>query len=505
MGKALLIIVLGAGLALAQQLYTAFLNEGATGKDQTEYQEETIAREIAASAFNLGMGVVRAHREDVQSGAIDLNGPGNAGRSGTYATGRFAGGRYEVRAELTSPHSIRVIATGYFGRSVNPTTGQEDWSASFTMHDDYLVPSILAPNTDGLINVRFLESQAGYCSAVFYQAYTPDMPEGFVPEPVMLFAADNRDRKTARPAQQIKVVAGTRMNFLIGVDQNCSLRLTTVDECEIRSYAQNYTYKVTDFDYVHSALVVEAGSLDDAREDIWSIVEQHPTNRQRWRIGWEDIHNTDWDNPASNDPATSLQALKRLGYFGTGWPDQDANLYRLLRDYGSRPDFSDQVIEVSVVAATSSSFVTEQNKEEDEKKKCGETEGEVIGQEKPTTGGSTSGGSTSGGSTSGGSTDGGGSTGGGGSTDGGSTDGGSSDGGSSTADDSSDPLTQFACGCTKNNTNNKTPILHRPPGNESNEQLLCLPPPAVDTHRKQHNDVFPTCRARQEIKNKNKK
>ena len=470
MGKALLIIVLGAGLALAQQLYTAFLNEDATGKDQTEYQEETIAREIAASAFNLGMGVVRAHGENVQNGAIDLNGAGNKGRSGTYASGRFAGGRYEVRAQLTSPHSIRVVATGYFGRRVNPATGQEDWSAAFTMHDEYRVP-VMTARTDGIVRVEFLESQAGYCSAVFYQAYTPDMPAGYVPEPVMLFAADNRDRKTARPGQNIFVEAGTQMNFLIGVKQNCTP--PPADECVVRDYVQNYTFKATDWNHVHSALIVEAGSLDEAREDIWGLVEQHPNDRQRWRVAFEDIHNKDWDNAALKDPAKSLQALKTLGYYGTGWPEQDANLYRLLRDFGNRPDFSDQVIEVRVVSARSAEFKTMQETEAAERQKCGEPSPDPIAPETPTS--PTTSTPTTGGTT-----------------------------GSGTTTTPDDPLTEFACKCTENNTNDKTPILHRPPGNESNEQLLCLPPTAIDTHKKQHNDVWPTCRARKEIKNQNK-
>ena len=474
MGKALLIIVLGAGLALSQQLYTAFLNESATGEDQVAYQQDTIAREIAASAFNLGMGVVRSHGENVQLGSRELNGSGNAGRSGTFTTGRFAGGRYTVHSELTSGHSVRVVATGYFGKEVDPETGEETFAAEFTMHDEYRVP-VLTARSDGLIDVSFLESQAGYCSAVFYQAYTTDMPEGFVPEAVMLFAPDNRDRTTARPAQQIFVEAGTQMNFFIGVDTNCSMRLPAdTPECSVRQYARNYTYNPAHFDYVHSALTVEAGQLDQAQEDIWGIIEQNPADRQRWRIGWEDIHDTSWDDVASKDPVTSLQALKMLGYQGTGWNDADIYGYRLLEDYGGRPDFSDQVIEVQVISARDPNFHGKQQSAQERAQNCGEPIPTLIDVETitPTDGGTPTGGTTTGGTTTGGST---------------------------TDPTPQDPLTQFACACTKNNTVDKTPILHRPPGNESNEQLLCLPPTAIKTHRRQHNDIFPTCSARSAI------
>ena len=68
MGKALLVIVLGAGLVLAKQLYSATEHENRTTRNQAAYQEEVIAREIAHSAFNVGMGEVRAYGENVMSG-----------------------------------------------------------------------------------------------------------------------------------------------------------------------------------------------------------------------------------------------------------------------------------------------------------------------------------------------------------------------------------------------------------------------------------------------------
>ena len=478
MGKALLIIVIGAGLALSQQLYTAFLNESATGEDQVEYQQNIIAREIAASAFNLGMGVVRAHGENVQRGSRDLNGSSNAGRSGTYTTGRFAGGYYTVKSELTSGHSVRVIATGYFGKGTDPDTGEVTWAAEHTMHDEYRVP-VLTARSDGLIDVSFLESQAGYCSAVFYQAFTTDMPEGYVPEAVMLFAPDNRDRTTARPAQQIFVAAGTQMNFFIGVDQNCSMRLPPITpECVVRAYAQNYTFNAAHFDHIHSALTVEAGKLDQAKEDIWGIIEQNPDDRQRWRVGWEDIHNTSWDAVTSRNPVTSLQALKMLGYDGIGWNEADSKGYRLLRDFGGRPDFSDQVIEIQVISARDPNFHGKQQAARAQRQSCGEPDDEddidTESPSEPETPSEPEPESPSEPETP-----------------------------SEPEPEPSDPLTDYACQCTQNNTNDKTPILHRPPGNESNEQLLCLPTPAIRTHQRKHNDIFPTCQARQEIQNRN--
>ncbi|WP_198948739.1 hypothetical protein [Rubrivirga sp. SAORIC476] len=474
MGKALLVLVLGSGLILTKQLVSTQESEARTSKDQRAYQEEVIAREIAASAFNVGMGELRAFGEEVHAGTIALNGPNNRGRSGTYSTGRFTGGSYTVKAQLTSGHSVRVVATGTFGE------------ASYTMHDEYRV-HVLTAREGGIVDVSFIESMAGYCSAVYYQAYTLDMEEGEEPEPIMLFAPDNRDRSVARPARMIWVEPGTQMNFFIGVDKNCSTRPTKeMPTCQARAHARNNTVRLSDFDYIHSALVVSAGNLGEVEEDIWAYVEQKPGARDTWRIGWEDIHNTSWDNPTSTDPRNSLQGLKIYGYDGTGWPDANADGYRLLRDYGSRPDLSDQVIEVHVIRPSDAEYQETVDSYHDQQDECGEVEDEVPDLPDPTTEPDPD-----------------------------------TDPDPDTTpdpdpnptpdpdpepepepdtdpdDDDNDAYNDYACSCTKNNTkNNKNPVLHRPPGNESNEQLLCLPDPATRTHLRQHNDIVLSCTVR---------
>lgn len=473
MGKALLVIVLGSGLILTKQLYSATEHEGKTARDQAVHQEEAIAREIANSAFNVGMGEIRAYGENVTAGAQALNGAQNSGREGTHTSGRFNGGAYTVRAELTSGHSVRVVATGTYGE------------AEFTMHDEYRVP-VLTAREDGMMTVTLSESLAGFCSAVFYEEYKLDMPEGTVPEPIMLFTPGNRYRteNQKKAGQTIWVEAGTQMNFFIAVDKNCSLLSEVpVSECGVRDYVQTYEYDASDYDYVHYALNVRAGELDQAHEEIWGLVEQHPDDRQRWRVGWEDIHDTSWDVPESDNPLESLQALKMLGYDKIGWPERDADLYRLLRDYSTRPDFSDQTIEVEVIPASAPNFHGKQTSARAKQANCGETIDLPVVEDPPVV-----------------------------------TDPevvedleeieDAIDDGAPVVTPDPDPepddLTTFACECTKNNTNDKTPILHRPPGNESNEQYLCLPEPAIDNaHMVNHNDVFPKCQVRQNIKSNN--
>ena len=461
MGKALLVLVLGSGLILTKQLYGTQQNEERTSKDQRAYQEEVIAREIAASAFNVGMGEIRAFGEDLQAGSRALNGPTNAGRSGTYASGRFSGGSYTVKARLTSGHSVRVVATGRFGE------------ASYTMHDEYRV-YVMTARKGGIVDVSFLESQAGYCSAVYLQKYTMAMEEGEEPEPILLFPPDNRDRATARPAKLIWVEPGTQLNFFIGVDQDCSTRPEkNMPTCQARANARNNKVKLSDYDYVHSALEVSAGELDQAQESIWGLVEQRPGTRNIWRVGWEDIHDVSWNKPTSDDPTKSLQALKAFGYDGLGWNEADGWGYRLLRDFGGRPDFSDQVIEVGVISPDDPNYQAKLEEYRAQQEACGE-EPDPLPQEAEEPAGEPEAPEPTPTPT-------------------------------PTPEPTPEPepapafdpgpYNAYACGCTKNNTkNNKNPLIHRPPGNESNEQFLCLPDPATETHLERHNDVRLTCR-----------
>ena len=458
MGKFLLLAVLGSSLVLAQQIYSSQQTENKTATDQRAYQEEVIAREIATSAFNYGMAELRAHGEDTQAGAAQLNGSDGQGISQRHTTGRFAGGRHTVRAKMTSGHSVQVVATGEYGAYVDED-GETQYRTSFEMHDDYRVPVLIARHR-GVVDVRFIEAQAGYCSAVFYQAFTTDMPEGFEPPIKLLFAPDNREGLVNRPSQQIIVEPGTQMNFFIGVDQNCSERINETNTCEARETIREYVFDSSDFDYTHYALELEAGRLDQAEESVWGFVEQSGTNRNRWRIGWEDIHNTSWDNPGSNDPAKSFQALKAYGYDGDGW-EHDGE-YRLLRDYGGRPDFSDQVIEISVFPLGSAEANTRIAQEEATAAACGETptpDPDPEPEPDPTP-----------------------------DPDDDDSDDDDSDDDDSD-DDSDEEIETEADGadCSCQGTK-KVYVFHRPPGNEHNPQRICIGASAVPAHLTNHND-----------------
>lgn len=466
MGKALILIVLGAGIILAKQLYNSAEGGNRTATDQRNYQEQLLAREIATSAFNVGMGEIRSHGNEIRAAVTAFNGPLNAGRTGTFKSGKYAGGTYTVRAEQTSGHSVRLIATGFYG--AYQKGGETLYRGEFTMHDEYRV-NVLIAREKSVVDVRFIESMAGHCSAIFYQAYPPGTPVGARPDPVLVYSPDKRDRR-AEPARAIIVLPGTQMNFFIAVDQNCSERQPAMSDCQGRAYATNYALDLTKynadgtaksgalFDHLHYALEVEAGHLDQVTEAVWGLVEQNPSSNQRWRIAWEDIHNSSWDKPGGDSPTTSLQALKRLGYDGLGWvASEPATGYALLRDYGSRPDFSDQVVEVTLTPTSSADGQARIAAERAALTACGQPvppEFQPDPEPTPTTTTTTS-------------------------TDGGTT--------PTTTSTSSTPPESDGPTCRCQGKDKKVALMHRPPGNESNEHVICISVNGLNGH-KNHND-----------------
>src|SRR5690606_27913629 len=344
MGKALLIMVLGTGLYLA---VTQFGTQDAlvgTAERQGEYQEEIIAREIARSGFNVAMSMIRPYGGDLLGAVQVVNGERGDMR------GEHQGGEYRVKARLVGGFTIELASTGYFGgRWVN---GEYRDGAKHVMTDRYTIP-VLNSRSCSVLKVRFLDSQAGYCSAIFLQRYPFGVPLDSPPTPEMLFAAShNDDYNDGMGDNDLTVTkyidAGTQMNFFIGVDENCSTRPHNPRGYDVLSHV----YNPRDYDHLHYALDIDVEELREMEESIWALVEQHPVDNQRWRIGWEDIHNTSWDRPEGTDPRNSLQALKLYGYDlnndgrGDGWTRPSPTDYRRLRD--GQLDLSDQVVEVTL-------------------------------------------------------------------------------------------------------------------------------------------------------------
>ncbi|MEM1055090.1 MAG: hypothetical protein AAGI52_06155 [Bacteroidota bacterium] len=347
MGKAALLIVMGASMLLMRQAYNNQITERESREDQVEYEYEILAREIARSGFNVAMGIAREYPNALDAGAYAVD-MADSTLDGRY-TGTARGGLFAVRAQPTSGHSLLITSSGYYGGEwVTDAAGERTYTgASFTMSDSYKI-RVLEVREDGVLDLSFLESMAGYCSTVFMDEYRGDE----LTETRMVFASGH-NRDGVRPPTSFYVTAGTQLNFFIGVDKNCSDKFSTsATTCQAREHIINYDYDPASvgskYDHVHYALDIPTDDISKMTESAWGMVEQRPSDRQAWRIGWEDQARSSWDNPNSSNPANSLWALKRLGYDGNGWAERDAMGYRKLRDYGSRPDYSDQVIEIGI-------------------------------------------------------------------------------------------------------------------------------------------------------------
>jgi hypothetical protein len=168
-----------------------------------------------------------------------------------------------------------------------------------------------------------------------------------------------------------------------------------------------------------------------------------------------------WNAPTGTDPRSSLQATKRQGYDtnndgrGDGWAARNAMGYRALRDYGSWPDFSDQVIEVSIRPFANT---TERDALRAamiaERAACGISSTADLPPATPPP----------------------------------------PPPAPETQTEPEDETNDYNCPCSNNALRNgKIGILHRPPGNPSNEQLKCIAASGWNGHRN-HDDLI-LCRA----------
>lgn len=355
MGKAALILVLGTGLFLAYGAASRNETSIHTAQAQSSYEERVLAREIARTGFNVTMGILRDHGDDLQAGVQAINGALG------YMEGESQGGVYRTQARYRTGHSVEVISTGYFGGAFEGSDYRG--GATYNIEDNFLYEVSRTPlhvAQCSRLNMTFLMSEAGYCSAVYMQRRLPGAAQPEAPE--MIFAPGNHRSGADVPVEKI-LLGGTQMNFFIGVKKNCQPYL------EHGSWDRNnnwmtyavdeHVFNASQYDHVHHAFENFGGSIDEMEESIWAMIEQHPENNQRWRIAWEDMHFPQWNRPNSTDVEQSMQALKAFGYDGNGWTRTDQWGYRRLEDHwirsgGSdngnhtsyRPDFSDQVVDI---------------------------------------------------------------------------------------------------------------------------------------------------------------
>jgi len=363
MGKGLLLIALGGLLAGSSLMFQAKRTAIETTKTQAGYQEEVLAREIARSAYGVAYRQAQSAGSDLDKVIAKINGTlsnGKANRTGDML-GPYQGGNYNVHASAVDGQNVSIRATGFFGDS------------DYTINENYEVRLLTAKN-HSRVTIDFLESMAGYCSAVFMQRFVPFKGEkqppmsgnygnekktGYargkayisvderywvMPPEMILNSGHNRSGDELRVTpDDLSLSPNTRVNFFIGVDKNCSEEGVWVDE-----------YDETLYDYNHNALEEDTINMLDLQEGKYAMIEQNSTNDQKWRIAFEDLEgfsDAKLDDVKSKSYGGTWDDAKQ-SYGGSGWNDQDAQGYHLLKNFGDRPDFSDQVIEVTLTSCS---------------------------------------------------------------------------------------------------------------------------------------------------------
>ncbi|GMQ83016.1 MAG: hypothetical protein BMS9Abin05_2488 [Rhodothermia bacterium] len=360
MGKGLLIIVFGAILGASvlsfQQKQTALK----TTERQTGYEEEVLAREIARSAYNIARKLAQAAGSDLATAVANINGRmknGSPDYSGEL-TGIYQGGTYSAQAFTVDGQNVEIRATGWFG------------DAEHIINENFYV-KMLTVRDSSKVTLEFLESMAGYCSAVFLQRFIPnnggkptmtgnfgksgksekkgyakgkmtlsdDEKYWILPPEMILNSGRNREGDELRVTpDDIVLSPGTRTNFFIGVDKDCS-----------EQGVWEETYDESRYDYINNALEEDTQNMEDLQEGLYAMIEAHPTDTQKWRIAFEDLRtfsDKQHEDIKANGYGGSWDPVLET-YGGSGWMEKDSNGYRKLRDFGWKPDFSDQVIQVS--------------------------------------------------------------------------------------------------------------------------------------------------------------
>jgi hypothetical protein len=286
-----------------------------------------------------------------------------------YMTGEQQGGSYSTQASPIDGQNVRIVTTGTFG------------DARHTIEDNYHIVLLEVTDTS-TVTLDIPNSMSNYCSAVFLQRIVPrgnsghgnnedgvdasngggapmedtnpdyDDEKNVVPsnsqawtaeEPEMLFVSGRyRSQTESTTTPDLILTPGTRLNFFIAVDSDCSEEGVWVEDYDGGAY-----------DWVHYALEKNSSLKDDFVEGRFAMVEQHYANDQRWRIAFED---------EQGYPKHKLSDIKLNGYGGdwdqfdktyggTGWAS-DADHYRQLEAFNWKPDFADQVLDVTLNACS---------------------------------------------------------------------------------------------------------------------------------------------------------
>ncbi len=361
MGKAALLFVLASSLAGATLMLSSQETDVHAAAEQGKYQADVIAREIARTAFNTASADVHRYGTDIDRAIDQFGAPAtncaNGKASCSRRTGEMLGGTYVAEASADGGNGVDIYAIGVFSYDQGGKTVTKDHEINESQ-----TVSVLRVSKGGFLRIQFVDSQAGYCSAIFLQRTLPGVDPGAQPLPEMVYAPGKGRNGERNVGAEVYLAPGTQMNFAIGVDNKCggskgpgtrpthhpNLRMGSAidlaatkdplgkghpsyDELygrkKLAAEMATYQYREDDWAWVHWALDGSTVAFSDPREGPWGMVETDRDNDQRWRIAFEDIN--DWNLSSTHadyyNPNKSLWATKEFGYDWNGTYDKPGN------------------------------------------------------------------------------------------------------------------------------------------------------------------------------------
>ncbi|MCS3657053.1 hypothetical protein [Salinibacter ruber] len=303
-----------------------------TRERQSLRQGKVIARQIARSGYNSVLS--EAHKADGPDKEV-----GQVVSAVDTVQGEYEGGTYKAWLKKISSSAYTAVSVSRFSVADSLVEYRIGGYANNTMK----APTVETPSQ---LNVSFEQSMAGYCSAVYLKRVKPGTKPKNQPDPEMVFPPGN-DRNDAASSYEKTIESGTRLNFILAVDKNCSH-----EGDESADFPGDY-------DHIQRSFKQDVDKLNTMREAPYGMVEETTIgSSDGWRVSFEDQRVFSeaqlWDIKENGYPDNSYWSRSRKTYGGNGWRTTPDGL-RDLDDYGDIPDFSDQVFKVALTDPNSGS------------------------------------------------------------------------------------------------------------------------------------------------------
>jgi hypothetical protein len=329
MGKYSLVITLGVMSVVSLIALQGQRMATDTQDRQSRREGQVIARQIARSGYNAVLSEARAVTDpddDVNSIVSDV---------GTIK-GSYEGGNYRAWLEKISPTAYKAVSEGK--KIVADRVVKHKLGDNYADNNMVKVPTVDEPT---VLKAEFEQSMAGYCSAIYLQRVQPDTKPKNQPEPEMVFPPGN-NRNGASATFEKVIQPGTKLNFILAVDADY--------HCEERGDT-TVTVDSDFYEYTRESFSQDESDFEEMKEKPYTMIEETSAG---YRVAFEDLIFEEkqlWDIKQNGYPESTNWNSKEETYGGDGWDKNDDGL-RDLEDYGSLPDFSDQVLQTTLESPT---------------------------------------------------------------------------------------------------------------------------------------------------------